>query len=91
MEMEDTEYVKHLDEPARSRYREKITAHIGYDPYQLKKGDFSRDLADLPAVEAMESRLVWNNVATCDFIERFIKSVEFACLMYASMLLNICC
>jgi hypothetical protein len=45
----------------------------------------------LPAVEAMESRLVWNNVATCDFIERFIKSVEFACLMYASMLLNICC
>ncbi|KAF3840126.1 hypothetical protein F7725_018843 [Dissostichus mawsoni] len=35
-------------------YREKITAHIGYDPYQLKKSDFSRDLSDLPAVEAMD-------------------------------------
>ena len=54
MEMEDTEYVKHLDEPARSRYREKIAAHIGYDPYELKKSDFSRDLADLPSVEAMD-------------------------------------
>ncbi|XP_033932167.1 uncharacterized protein [Pseudochaenichthys georgianus] len=29
-------------------------AHIGYDPYQLKKSDFSRDLSDLPAVEAMD-------------------------------------
>ncbi|KAI9531015.1 hypothetical protein NQZ68_000507 [Dissostichus eleginoides] len=35
-------------------YREKITAHIGYDPYQLKKSDFSRDLSDLPAVEEMD-------------------------------------
>ncbi|XP_034082480.1 uncharacterized protein LOC117552907 [Gymnodraco acuticeps] len=52
--MEDTNYVKQLNEPARRRYREKITAHIGYDPYQLKKNDFSRDLSDLPAVEAMD-------------------------------------
>ncbi|XP_034066573.1 uncharacterized protein LOC117542824 isoform X4 [Gymnodraco acuticeps] len=52
--MEDTDYVKQLNEPARRRYREKITAHIGYDPYQLKKSDFSRDLSDLPAVEAMD-------------------------------------
>ncbi|KAI9523874.1 hypothetical protein NQZ68_022506 [Dissostichus eleginoides] len=52
--MEDTEYVKQLNEPARRRYREKITAHIGYDPYQLKKSDFSRDLSDLPAVADQE-------------------------------------
>ncbi|XP_034062056.1 uncharacterized protein LOC117539828 [Gymnodraco acuticeps] len=51
--MEDTDYVKQLNEPARRRYREKITAHIGYDPYQLKK-NFSRDLSDLPAVQAMD-------------------------------------
>ena len=52
--MEDTDYVKQLNEPARRRYREKITVHIGYDPYQLKKSDFSRDLSDLPAIEAMD-------------------------------------
>ena len=49
MEDTDTDYdyytTKHLNEPARRRYREKITAHIGSDPYQLKKSDFSRDLS----------------------------------------------
>ena len=46
--MVKSEYAKGLDEPARSRYRLKIEQHIGCDPYNMKKNEFSRNLNDLP-------------------------------------------
>lgn len=52
--MAESQYAKELGEPSRSRYNQKIGQHIGYDPYTLKKSDFSHDLADLPGVEAID-------------------------------------
>lgn len=34
LEMEDSEYIKRLDEPVRSRICQKIETHVGCDPYK---------------------------------------------------------
>ncbi len=50
----ESEYSKALVEPARSRYYQNLEKHIGYDPYTLRKSDFSYLLSDLPGVEAVD-------------------------------------
>lgn len=52
--MEESEYIKGLNEPACIRYCQKMHTNIGYDPYQMKKSEFSQHLTDLPGVEAID-------------------------------------
>ena len=48
------DYVQQLEEAVRRRYLEKIKQYIGYDPYNVNKSDFSRDIHDLPAIQAID-------------------------------------
>lgn len=52
--MDYSEYAKALKGPARTRYCEKISNTLGYDPYNLNKSELSYDLEDLPGVEAID-------------------------------------
>lgn len=52
--MEESDYFGGLNGLARARYQEKVLKYIGYDPYTLKKNDFSVNLSDLPPVTAMD-------------------------------------
>lgn len=45
-----SEYFFSLDGPTKHRYCEKVN-EIGFDPYALKKSDFSEDFAMIPRVE----------------------------------------
>ncbi|XP_062288031.1 uncharacterized protein LOC133993176 [Scomber scombrus] len=53
-EMEESRYCESLDPISKERYREKIIKYVGCDPYMMKKSDFSTDLNDLPAIEAVD-------------------------------------
>ena len=44
-------YCQGLEATARARYLQKIELCDGFDPYCLKKKDFSYDLNDFPSVE----------------------------------------
>ena len=45
-----SEYFAGLEGPAKSRYQEKITV-CGFDPYALRKSDFSENIELLPNVQ----------------------------------------
>ena len=45
-----SEYFFSLDGPTKHRYCEKVN-EIGFDPYALKKSDFSEDFAMIPRLE----------------------------------------
>ena len=45
-----SEYFSNLSGLARGRYQQKVNL-LGYDPYKLKKLDFSEDQALLPSVD----------------------------------------
>ena len=52
--MEDSAYFAGLDGITRERYFQKVAKYAGRDPYLLKKTEFSKDLKDLPAIEAVD-------------------------------------
>lgn len=54
LEIEEIQYMKGLDEPACSRYCQKIERCMGCDPYKMKKSEFSHNLTDLLSVEAAD-------------------------------------
>jgi len=45
-----SDYFAGLEGPAKSRYQEKITV-CGFDPYALRKSDFSETIELLPKVQ----------------------------------------
>lgn len=45
-----SQYYYNLSGPAKARYKEKVYI-CGFDPYILKKSEFSEDMIYLPAVE----------------------------------------
>ena len=45
-----SDYYASLDNTSKARYREKVSL-CGFDPYYIKKADFSEDLALLPKIE----------------------------------------
>ena len=45
-----SDYFAGLDGPAKSRYKEKVI-ECGFDPYALKRSDFSENIALLPNVQ----------------------------------------
>ena len=45
-----SEYFSNLSGPARGRYQQKVNL-LSFDPYNLKKSDFSEDQALLPSVD----------------------------------------
>jgi hypothetical protein len=45
-----SEYFSNLSGPARGRYQQKVNL-LGFDPYKLKKSDFSEDQALLQSVD----------------------------------------
>jgi len=48
--LETSEYYNTLRGPAKERYEKKIE-EIGFDPYALRKSEFSEDLTYLPTVD----------------------------------------
>lgn len=53
LDIEESDYIKGLDESAGSKYHQKIKAHVGSDLYKMKKRDFSHNLIRLPAVDTI--------------------------------------
>ena len=45
-----SDYFVGLEGPAKSRYQEKVTV-CGFDPYALRKSDFSENIELLPKVQ----------------------------------------
>jgi len=38
----------------RERYKQKNQTYVGRDPYVMKRSDFSTELKDFPAIEAVD-------------------------------------
>jgi len=51
-EMEESPYCATLYAMTRERYKQK-NKHVGRDPYVMKRSDFSTELKDFPAIEAV--------------------------------------
>lgn len=51
--MEESCYCATLDEIRGERYEQKIRTYVGCDSYVLKRRDFSTELKDVSAIEAV--------------------------------------
>ncbi|XP_057708134.1 uncharacterized protein LOC130926863 [Corythoichthys intestinalis] len=50
----ESQYCKDLDPISKQRYTKLISKYVGSDPYVMKMSEFSTELRDLPAVEAVD-------------------------------------